>query len=77
MSETGLVPQAREQILPVLYPLCISIITVGAELRVSVLCAYTGILPTLSVAGVPTTPESCQILTRELCFHVISVLWLW
>ena len=43
---------------------------VGAELRVSVLRAYTRILPALSVAGVPTTPKFCQNLTRDLCFHV-------
>ena len=34
------------------------------------LCAYKRILPALSVAGVPTTPKSCQNLTRDLCFHL-------
>ena len=59
-----------ENIVPSLCPLCLSITAVGAELRVSVLCAYTRILPALSVARVPTTPKSCQNLTRDLCFHV-------
>ena len=59
-----------KNIVPSLCPLCLSITAVGAELRVSVLCAYTRILPALSVAGVPTIPKSCQNLTRDLCFHV-------
>ena len=59
-----------ENIVPPLYPLCLSITAVGAGLRVSVLCAYTRILPALSMTGVPTTPKSYQNLTRDLCFHV-------